>query len=177
MQLESIIYKAIFIFTIIMASISIFIKTESINELINISTIPMFMFNILLIINSINEVIRKIAEERKQYFKQFENDFSISKKDRLNKINDEIIYDEIRNLSEEQINRFLSTILVIIIVIEIVFICFKENFYEILRVYNFNVISLLSTSILIIDIYYKEKIATKIIEKIYKNKKQRNNKY
>lgn len=173
MELKSIIYKATFIFTIILAVLSIFqiwIKIESIDKIINVSIFPLFIFNILLIVNNINETICNKAEERKQYFKQFENDFSIAENERLNKIKDEIIYDEIRELCEKKIRRLISTICVANIVLQILLICFKDYFYNILRFCNFNFISILSTSILIIDIYYKEKISIRILQEIYKQK-------
>lgn len=85
MDTKSIIYKATFIFMIILAIISIVglgIKIEAIDQFLNVSTIQIFLFNILIIINSINKEIGKKAEDKKQYYKKFENNYQIKEEER-----------------------------------------------------------------------------------------------
>ena len=177
MDIKSIIYKATFIFTITLAIISIVglgIKIEAIDQFLNVSTIPIFLFNILIIINSINETIGKKAEDKKQYYKQFENNYQIKEEERIKLVNNEVIYGDICELSDIKIKRILSTVCVAVIVAEFLLICFKEYCNEIFKNFNFNVVSIFSLSVLIIDIYYKDKIANKILNKmyIYKNNKK-----
>ena len=110
----------------------------------------------------------------KQYFKQYENDKSITEEERKPYINKEIIYDNIREKCEVKNTRILSTICVVNIVIELLCICFKENLYSLLKYSNFNTMSIFSLTILIIDMCYKEKISNKILQ-IYYNKALKNN--
>ena len=147
MEIGSIIYKALFIFTIVLAVFSIIgicINIDAINQLLVISTVPIFVFNVLFIMNSINKSIRDKAEDQKQYFKQFENDDSITEEERNSCVNKEIIYDNIREKCELQNARILSTICVADIVIELLCICFKENIYNVLKFINFNTMSIFS---------------------------------
>lgn len=177
MEIRSIINKALFIFTIVLAIFSIlgfWINIDTINQLIVISTVPIFIFNSLFILNSINKSIRDNAEDKKQYFKQFENDNSIAEKERNLYIDKEIIYDNIREKCEIKNNRILSTICVINIVIELLCICFKENIYNLLKFCSFNTMTIFSLTILIIDMCYKEKISNKVLQ-IYYNKALKNN--
>ena len=130
MEIGSIINKALFIFTIVLAIFSIFgfwINIDTINQLLVISTVPIFVFNVLFIMNSINKSIRDKAEDQKQYFKQFENDDSITEEERNSYVNKEIIYDNIREKCEVKNNRTLSTICVINIVIEL--LCLLKKAY------------------------------------------------
>lgn len=170
MEIESIIYKALFIFTVVLAIFSIiglWINIDTINQLLVISTVPIFVFNILFIMNSINKGIRDKAEDKKQYFKQFENDDSITEEERNSYINKENIYDNIREKCEVKNARILSTICVVDIVIELLCICFKENIYNVLKFINFNTMSIFSLTILITDMCYKEKISNRILQAYY----------
>ena len=171
MTLKTIFYKDVFITAIILIIIYILgIGTNTINMVIEISIIPVFLLNILIILDNINNTIINMAEERKEYFKKIENDFSISKTDREDKINSEIIYDKIQRFCDIKVKRILSTLCVIVFVTIILYILFKEEIYIILQGYNFNVITICSIAFLIIDTHYKEKIAKKVLEKTYKYK-------
>ncbi len=168
MNLNSIIYKTLFIFTILLSIISIF-KIEIIDNIINISIIPIFLINILVILNSISTIIQNKTSDLKQYNKNFENDNIISKEEKREHIRDEIIYDEINYFFEIKFARFLSWILVILIVSYFIIILLKDYLYPFVSEYNFNTITALSSSLLILDIYYKDKISNKIIKILYKN--------
>ena len=74
MEIGSIIYKALFIFTIVLAVFSIIgicINIDAINQLLVISTVPIFVFNVLFIMNSINKSIRDKAGLQSRGFSHF----------------------------------------------------------------------------------------------------------
>lgn len=168
MNFNSIMYKALFIFTILLSIISIF-KIEIIDNIINISIIPIFTANILVILNSISTIIQNGTSDLKQYNKNFENDNTISEVEKREYIRDEIIYDEINHFFEIKFARFLSWVWVVLIISYFIMILLKDYLYPFVSRCNFNPITVLSSSLLILDVYYKDKISNKIIKILYKN--------
>ena len=116
MEFKSIFFKVLLFLSIILAILCC-INNSVINNLNKITVVPLFIINILIVINSINTLIIDITSENKQYYKGFENDNTISKEEQKEKIKKEIIYDKICHLFEININRFISSIMVIVLVV------------------------------------------------------------
>ena len=173
LDLKSIICKKLFISMIILFLMSL-INIKVIDEIVTISVIPIFIINIIIIMNSISIEIQKKSEEIKQYHKNFENDISITEEQREKHIKEEIIYEKIRNFYEVKFARILSSSLVILLVIYVIMIIFKDCFYSFFSKYEFNTISILSSILLVLDIYYKEKILNILIRITYKVINSRN---
>lgn len=168
MNFSSIICKSLFILTILLSVISI-CNIEIIDNIISISIIPIFIVNILVVLNSISITIQEKTNDRKQYNKTFENDNTISEEKKQEYIKDEIIYDEINCFFEIKFARILSWIWVILIVSYLIMIILNNYLSPFVSKCNFNVITVLSSSLLILDAYYKEKISNKIIKVLYNN--------
>lgn len=166
MEFKSIFFKVLLFLSIILAILCC-INNSVINNLTKITVVPLFIINILIVINSINTLIIDITSEKRQYYKDFENDNTISKEEQKAKIKKEIIYDRICHLFEININRFISSIMVINLVILFLLMIFHNQIYN--KIYDFSdIIAILSCTLLIIDVNYKDKIAKKIIDKLYK---------
>lgn len=166
MDLKSIIYKALFICMIILFFFSL-INNKTIDMIVDISMIPVFIINIIVLMNSISIEIQEKTNNIKQYHKKFENDENITREEKENHIKEEIIYDKINCFFRIKFSRILSWILVILIVIFLMMMIFKNYFYSLLSKYKFNTISILSLILLILDVYYKEKISNKVIKTLY----------
>lgn len=171
MEVKSIFYKVLFYLSIILAILCC-INNSAIENLTRITVVPLFIINILIVINSINTLIIDITSEKRQYYKEFENDETISKEEQKGKIKQEIVYDKICHLFEININRFISSIMVIVLVILFLLMIFHNQIYN--GISNFdNIIAVLSCTLLIIDVNYKEKIAKRIIGIFYKYENKR----
>lgn len=171
-DLKSIIYKALFICMIILFLMSL-TNIKVIDEIVNISVIPIFIINII-IMNSISIEIQKKSEEIKQYHKNFENDMSITIRQREEHIKKEKIYDKIEKFFEIKFMRILSWILVVLIEAYVMMIIFIDYCYSFFSRFEFNTISILSSILLILDICYREKISNKLIRITYKVINSRN---
>ena len=171
MNFSSIICKSLFILTILLSIISIF-NIEVIDNIISISIIPIFIVNILVILNNINITIQDKTNNQKQYHKTFENNNTISKEEKQEHIKDEIIHDKINCFFEIKFARILSWVWVVLIVSYLIMIILNNYLFPFISKCNFNVITILSSSLLILDVYYKEKIANKIIKILYIKEKK-----
>ena len=176
MEFKSIFFKVLLFLSIILAILCC-INNSVINNITKITVVPLFIINILIVVNSINTIIIDITSEKMQYYKNFENDNTISKEEQKAKIKKEIIYGRICHLFEKNINRFISSIMVSTLVILFLLMIFHNQIYN--KISDFgDIIAVLSCTLLIIDVNYKEKIAKKIIDKFYKceNKRHKDDK-
>lgn len=171
MEFKSIFFKVLLFFSIILAILCC-INNSVINVLTKITTVPLFIINILIVINSINTLIIDITSKKSQYYKDFENVNTISKEEQKEKIKKEIIYNKICHLFEINVNRFISSIMVIILAVLFLLMIFHNQIYNKINDFS-DIIAVLSCTLLIIDVNYKEKIAKKIIDKFYKYENKR----
>lgn len=84
------------------------INNKTIDMIVDISTIPVFIANIIILMNSISTEIQEKTNEIKQYHKDFENDETITKVEKENHIREEIIYDKINYFFKIKFTRILS---------------------------------------------------------------------
>lgn len=165
MEFKSIVIKAMFFITMIFSLFS-FGDNQSLNSFISQIALSIMIINMLIVVDNINGMVIKESDESRQYFKQYENDYSISDIERKEYIKNEIVNDKINRFFELTVNRFLSSVMVVIIVATITLVVFHINLIESVRGLN-NFITIFSCSILIFDINYKEKMSKKVIKWAY----------
>ncbi len=168
MEFKSIMNKSIFIVTLILTIIC-WINNNVIESFVTTCIIPIFLINVLLIMNSINSIIIEKTSEKRSVYKKYENDDTIDNIERDNYIKKEEIYDKINRFFELKINRIMSWFMVLILIVFFIMVIFNQNIYKVISNFKYNSISMLSCVLLIVDTVYKEKIADYIINIIYKN--------
>ena len=168
MEFKSIMNKSIFIVTLILTIIC-WINNNVIESFVTTCIIPIFLINVLLIMNSINSIIIEKTSEKRSVYKKYENDDTIDNIERDNYIKKEEIYDKINCFFELKINRIMSWFMVLILIVFFIMVIFNQNIYKVISNFKYNSISMLSCVLLIVDTVYKEKIADYIINIIYKN--------
>ena len=170
MEVKSIIIKGIFgvlLILIVVSFINCFINIVWNDEIIIVTTLPIFLIDFLLVLDNINKQLEKVAYEyRYGYRNEAANEKNYKKRKLIE--DKEQICEKIEIISYKRISRVLSTIGFIVTILIIFSLMFRKEVYELLKNINFNLITMISTMLLLIDSYYKEKIVNKLYKILFK---------